>query len=73
MKYYLIARPPSSGYYPKYKGNKVLSAISYDRQTDVFIRSAKGLKKIKAYGYVEYEKKISQLDADAYEMIRQVE
>lgn len=73
MKYYLEKRPPLDGNYPKYKDNKVIKVVDYKERRTVVIKETSGLKRIYAYGYVSYQRKISALDQEAYEMVRAVQ
>jgi len=62
MRYYSIQRPVTPGSFPKPKGNKVLNITSFDSKTycDELGREV--------WGYVEYERPLSEKEAQDWEL-----
>ena len=60
-RYYSTQRPVAPGTFPKEKGNPV-DIKNYDERIDI---PAEGLK---AWGYVEYEKPLTEKQASDYEL-----
>lgn len=62
MKYYSTQRPVTPGSFPKPKDNPVLNIVNFDEKTFVPEIGCK------AWGYVEYEKPLTQQEIKNYEM-----
>ena len=62
MKYYSTQRPVAPGTFPKPKGNRVTSIENFDDRT--YIPELGG----KAWGLIEYEKPLTDREAEAYEL-----
>lgn len=62
-RYYLTQRPATLGTFPKPQGNRVLSIENFDERT--FCEEIGR----EAWGYVEYEKPVSEVLLRNYEMV----
>lgn len=60
-RYYSTERPVMPGSYPKPAGNPVKEIVNYDTRQDV--------GGILAWGYLEYEKPLSEKDMESYELV----
>ncbi len=63
MRYYSTQRPVMPGSYPKPEGNAVLETVSFDDKT-----YCEKLGR-EAWGYVEYERPLSEEEAQGWELI----
>lgn len=63
MRYYSTQRPVMPGSFPKPEGNRVTGVVGFDRREQV---ESIGRP---AWGYIEYEKPLSDRDAEAYELV----
>ena len=61
-RYYSTQRPVGPGTYPKPKGNKVAAIWNFDDRTHVPEIDGK------AWGFIEYEKPLTDREAEAYEL-----
>lgn len=64
MRYYSTLRPVGIGTFPKPTGNKVLSIENFDSR--IYVPEINR----EAWGYIEYEKPLSNEDADNYDLIK---
>ena len=65
MKYYSTQRPIMPGSFPEPKGNRVLAIVNFDEKTCC---KEPGRD---CWGYIEYEKPLSEKEASAYELVRE--
>lgn len=63
-RYYSIMRPVSIGTYPKPEGNEVITIHNYEEKTKVDDCPRK------VWGYIEYEKPLSDKDMLDYELFQ---
>lgn len=61
-RYYSTQRPVGPGTFPKPKGNKVLNIANFEGRH--FCQSINA----KAWGFIEYEKPLTDREAEAYEL-----
>lgn len=61
-RYYSTQRPVGPGTYPKPKGNRVLKIENFDFRE--YVREISG----PAWGFIEYEKPLTDREAEAYEL-----
>lgn len=66
-RYYSIMRPVSIGTYPKPKDNKILKIFNYDIKTKVSDAPRS------VWGYIEYEKPLTNKEMLDYELIESQE
>lgn len=66
MKYYSTQRPVAPGTFPKPDGNKVLEIVNFDERQ--YCREAGR----DCWGYIEYEKPLTEKQAMDYELVRDV-
>lgn len=64
MRYYSTQRPAMPGTFPKPQGNKVLEIVNFDERTFCMEISRE------AWGYLEYEKPLTDKEAKAYELVK---
>lgn len=64
MRYYSTQRPVAPGTFPKPAGNRVLQITNFDSREFVpeILKSA--------WGFIEYEKPLTERDARSYELCR---
>jgi len=62
-RYYLTQRPPSLGTFPKPKDNRIIDIVEFEDKK--FIHNIY----CKAWGYVEYEKPLTDKEISDYELI----
>ena len=67
MKYYSILRPVGIGTFPKPAGTFVVTINNFDKR--IFVPEINR----EAWGYIEYEKPLSNEDADNYDLIKSEE
>ena len=65
MKYYSTQRPVASGTFPKPEGNKVIEIVNFDKRQ--YCREAGR----DCWGYIEYEKPLTEKQAVDYELVRE--
>lgn len=65
MKYYSTQRPIAPGTFPKPEGNKILEIVNFDGK--IYCKEPGR----EAWGYVEYEKPLSEKEAASHELIRE--
>jgi len=63
MRYYSTQRPVMPGTFPKPQGNKVLAIENFDERTFCMEIGRE------AWGYLEYEKPLTEKEAAAYELV----
>lgn len=61
MRYYNTQRPVAPGTYPR-KGAQEI--VNFDRRTPVEVIGRA------AWGYIEYDRELTQAEADEYELVR---
>lgn len=66
MRYYSTQRPVTPGSFPKPAGNKVLEIVNFDEKT--YCKEADR----DCWGYIDYEKPLSEKEANAYELVREL-
>lgn len=67
MRYYSTQRPVMPGTFPKPNGNKVQEIVDFDNRqyVDAIGRNA--------WGYIEYEKPLTEKEASDYELVAEPE
>lgn len=65
MRYYSTQRPVAPGTFPKPKGNRILEIHNFEEKTCC---SEPGRD---CWGYIDYEKPLSEKEASAYELVRE--
>lgn len=65
MKYYSTQRPITPGSYPKPRDNRILEIVNFDEK----IYCAEPGRD--CWGYIEYEKPLSEKEANACELVRE--
>lgn len=65
MKYYSTQRPVGPGTFPQPEGNKVLEIVNFDGK--IYCKEADR----DCWGYIEYEKPLSEKEAASYELVRE--
>ena len=65
MRYYSTQRPVAPGTFPKPKGNRVLEIHNFDKR---IYREEAGRN---AWGYIDYEKPLSEKEATDYELVKE--
>lgn len=64
FRYYSTGRPISMGTFPKPKGNKVVAITNFDSK--ILVAEIER----EAWGYIDYEKPLSEHEAYQYELVR---
>ena len=65
MRYYSPQRPVTPGSFPKPEGNRILEIHNFDKRT--YCREAGR----DCWGYIDYEKPLTEKEASAYELVRE--
>ena len=65
MKYYSTQRPIAPGTFPKPEGNNVLEIVNFEERT--YCKESDR----DCWGYIEYEKPLSEKEAASHELIRE--
>ena len=65
MRYYSTQRPVGPGTFPQPKENKVLEIVNFDERT-YCKESGRD-----CWGYIDYEKPLSEKEAVSYELVRE--
>ena len=65
MRYYSTQRPIAPGTFPEPEGNKVLEIVNFEERT--YCKESNR----DCWGYIDYEKPLSEKEAASYELIRE--
>lgn len=64
MRYYSTLRPIAPGTFPKPNDNKIIDIVNFD-----YRKPCEEIDGHQAWGYIEYEKPLSEADANDYELM----